>query len=182
MKIIIIVAMTRDRVIGRDGAIPWRDPEDMRHFKRTTTGHAVVMGRKTFESIGKPLPDRRNIVITRNPDYVPAALGSPSRVSQSSSRGSQSSIVDRRSSINIVCSLDEALELCRGRNEEKAFIIGGAQTYELALPIADEMIITHIDQDGITGDAHFPAWSADEWLPQSGTVGAFPRATVYRRV
>ena len=71
MKTIIIVAMTPDRLIGAGGNIPWHEPADLRHFKRTTTGHAVIMGRKTHDSIGRPLPNRRNIVITRNRDYAP---------------------------------------------------------------------------------------------------------------
>ncbi len=167
MKTIIIVAMTRDRVIGKDGTIPWCDPEDMRHFKQTTTGHAVIMGRKTYESIGKPLPNRRNIVITRKPDYVPPTLGPPAHGSESS--------------IDIVSSLDDALKLCRDRKEAKAFIIGGAQIYQLALPIADEMIVTHIDQSDIEGDTYFPPWNDSDWSRASETDAHSLRIATYRR-
>ncbi|MBN2561251.1 MAG: dihydrofolate reductase [Phycisphaerae bacterium] len=167
MKTIIIVAMTRNRVIGKDGSVPWREPEDLKHFKRTTTGHAVIMGRKTFESIGKPLPKRRNIVVTHNPSY---ALPAP-----------RSSIVSSESSIHIVHSLEEALQLCRQRNEEKAFIIGGGQTYEQALPIADEMIITQIERDDVAGDTYFPAWNDSDWsqVAEAGTTAL--RIITFRR-
>jgi dihydrofolate reductase len=172
MKTIIIAAMTRDRVIGREGGVPWHEPEDLRHFKRTTTGHAVIMGRKTFESISGPLPNRRNIVVTRNPDYKPPEPKPPTPDPRSPIVNRESSIVNRQSSIDIVHSLDEALGLCRDRNEEKAFIVGGAQIYELALPIADEMIITRIDRDDVTGDTYFPVWYPDDWeaLPSSGSA------------
>ena len=165
MKTIIIAAMTRDRVIGREGGVPWHEAEDLRHFKRTTTGHAVIMGRKTFESISKPLPNRRNIVVTRNPDYKPPEPQPPGP-------DPRSPIANRQSSIDVVHSLDEALGLCRDRNEEKAFIVGGAKIYELALPIADEMIITRIDRDDVTGDTYFPLWNPDDWeaLPSAGSA------------
>ena len=168
MKTIIIVAMTAERVIGKDGRIPWHDPQDLRHFKRTTMGHAVIMGRKTFESMGKPLPGRRNIVITKNPNYAPAKLAAP--------------IANRQSSIDVVHSLDEALQLCRQRNEERAFIIGGRQVYEQALPIADEMIVTTIARDGISGDTYFPAWDPGQWQATPTERDAPPNVAGYRRV
>lgn len=165
MRIIIIAAMTKDRVIGKDGGVPWHEPEDLRHFKRTTTGHAVIMGRKTFESIGRALPDRRNIIITSNPAY---------RLPESSTANSQSSIVT-------VGSLDEALEWCRRRNEEKAFIVGGGQIYGQAMGIADEMILTHIDGDDISGDTYFPTWNDDDWSRVSETrTGAIRIVTLHR--
>ena len=165
MRIIIIAAMTKDRVIGKDGGVPWHEPEDLRHFKRTTTGHAVIMGRKTFESIGRALPDRRNVVITSNPAY---------RLPESSTADSQSSIVT-------VGSLDEALEWCRRRNEEKTFIVGGGQIYAQAMGIADEMILTHIDGDDIAGDTYFPAWNDDDWSRVSETrTGAIRIVTLHR--
>lgn len=165
MRIIIIAAMTKDRVIGKDGGVPWHEPEDLRHFKRTTTGHAVIMGRKTFESIGRALPDRRNIIITSNPAY---------RLPESSTANSQSSIVT-------VGSLDEALEWCRRRNEEKAFIVGGGQIYGQAMGIADEMILTHINGDDISGDTYFPTWNDDDWSRVSETrTGAIRIVTLHR--
>ena len=157
MKIIIIAAMPNNRVIGREGRIPWHDSADLKFFRRTTTGHAVIMGRRTCESIGKPLPDRQNVVITRRSDY----------------RAPQG--------VEVVHSLDEALESCRRRDQSKAFIIGGGQVYALALPIAEEMIITHIDGDAIVGDTYFPEWDPSEWQDDGPVDLAFPQAIRYRR-
>jgi len=141
MKIIIIVAMTSDRLIGRDGRLPWQDPNDLRHFKQTTSGHAVIMGRKTFDSIGKALPNRRNIVVSRNHSFA-APPGQP---------------------VDVVHSFEDAIALCRERNETKSFIVGGAEIYKLALPLADEVLITTIDRRGLTGDTYFPEWNPSEW-------------------
>jgi dihydrofolate reductase len=168
MKTIIIVAMTRDRVIGKDGRIPWHDSEDLKHFKRVTTGHAVIMGRKTFESIGKPLPGRRNIVLTRGgnaetPKCRNAEFGNAA------------------GSLDFVGSLDEGLRLCRKRNEEKAFIVGGGQVYAQALAIADEMIVTWVGGENISGDTFFPEWDLAEWTEAPPTDPTFPRAITYRR-
>jgi dihydrofolate reductase len=138
MKIILIVAMTREGLIGKDGHLPWHEPEDLKHFKRATTGHAILMGRKTFEAIGRALPDRRNIVVSRTKGY--AGVG-----------------------VDVVTSLDAALELCRVRNEAKAFVIGGAELYRAALPIVDEMMLTWVERDGLVGDTHFPSWNVAEW-------------------
>lgn len=204
MKITIIVAMTPRRVIGKDGRIPWHLPEDLRHFKQTTTGHAIIMGRKTFESIGRPLPNRRNFVITRDPNRVQtvlraAAPGSageatvPVGVSKSeitppdvtmpgsgtgnASDGPATPVVgcppsapvpaDRRpaTSIETAASLDEALHRCRDRDEDQVFVIGGAQVYADALPIANEMLITHVEGEDVEGDTFFPAWDPDDWEP-----------------
>ena len=163
MQTIIIVAMTPDRLIGMGGALPWHEPEDLKHFKQTTMGHAVIMGRKTFDSIKRPLPGRRNIVITRNADFSATAPANSD------------------TSLDVVHSLDAALELCRQRSEEKAFIVGGAQIYEQALPLVDEMIVTYIDRPGLTGDTYFPEWRAEDWevspYPESGLL----RILRYRR-
>src|ERR1700682_1024203 len=101
--------MARNRVIGARNRLPWSLPEDLKHFRRTTSGHAVVMGRKTFESIGKPMPNRRNIVISRT-------------------------LEDAAEDVSVVGSLEEAIESCRG--EKEIFVIGGAEIYQLALPRA----------------------------------------------
>ncbi len=167
MKTIIIVAMTRDRVIGKDGRIPWHEPDDLKHFKRTTTGHAIIMGRKTYDSIGRPLPGRRNIVITRNPDYAPPAV--------------QSSIINQQSSIDVVHSLDGALDLCRRRDEKMAFIIGGAQIYELALPLADELLVTQIP-NAVAGDTFFPEWKNGDWEQTAETEAGHLKVVTFRRV
>lgn len=162
MQTIIIVAMTTDRLIGQGGALPWHEPEDLKHFKLTTMGHAVIMGRKTFESISRPLPGRRNIVVTRNAAY---ALPSPP---------------DATTSLDVVHSLDAALELCRRRGEEKAFIVGGAQIYAQALPLTDEMIVTIIDRPGLTGDTYFPEWRKEDWDASPDSAAAPLKIVRYR--
>jgi dihydrofolate reductase len=125
----VIVAVSDNGVIGRDGDLPWRLPEDLRHFKRTTLGHAVVMGRATWESIGFPLPKRRNIVLTRNREYV--------------AEGAE-----------VAHSLEEALVLARETDPEP-FVIGGATLYAEALPIATRLEITEVHRD-VEGDTSFP--------------------------
>ncbi len=127
-RIVLIAAMAANRVIGRDNAIPWRLPGDLARFKQTTMGHPIIMGRRTFESIGRALPGRRNIVLTRRRGFTAPGC-------------------------EVVHSLDEALAACR--NEEKAFIIGGEQLYRDTLPLADEIILTVLDQE-VEGDTFFP--------------------------
>ncbi|MEK6642523.1 MAG: dihydrofolate reductase [Planctomycetota bacterium] len=156
MKTILIVAMTREGLIGKGGHLPWHEPEDLKHFKRTTTGHAILMGRKTFESIGRALPDRRNIVVSRTKGY--AAMG-----------------------VEVVQSLDAALELCRSRNEAKAFVIGGAELFRAALPIVDEMIMTWVEREGLVGDTHFPSWTVEEWDVVDETLQSPLRFVTYQR-
>jgi dihydrofolate reductase len=131
----IIAAVAQNRVIGRSGKIPWHLPEDTAYFKRTTMGHALIMGRRTLEAIGKPLPGRGNIVLTRNPAYS-------------------------RQGVIVAHSAEEALERSRGAAE--IFVIGGAEIYALFFPMADRLYITHIDAD-IKGDELFPAFQAGEW-------------------
>lgn len=178
--ITIIAAMTRSRVIGKDGQVPWHEPEDLKHFKRTTTGHAVIMGRKTFESVGKPLPGRRNIVITRNVNYeLPAAA--KAQANPAGAGRADPSGPDLSTTIDVVHSLDEALQLCRHRNEERAFVIGGAQIYEQALAVADELIITEIDHDDVVGDTHFPVWDPGQWRPAEFPTDAPLRIVRYVR-
>jgi dihydrofolate reductase len=169
MQTIIIVAMTPDRLIGKDGGLPWHEPEDLKHFKRTTTGHAVVMGRKTFDSIKRPLPGRRNIVVTRNPSFAPAAPQETVGTAHSTT------------SHDVVHSLEAALELCRRRGEEKAFVVGGAQIYEQALAVADEMIVTVIPREGLGGDTYFPQWRPEDWETASETPLGHLKVIRYRR-
>ncbi len=123
----IIVAVARNGVIGRDGELPWHLPEDLKHFKRTTTGHAIIMGRKTYESIGRPLPNRRNIVVTR---------------STASFEGCETAK-----------SLEGAIELAR-TTDECPFVIGGASLYAEALPLATELHLTIVDRE-VEGDTFF---------------------------
>ena len=131
MRLYLIAAVSRNGVIGRGGKLPWRLPEDLKRFKRLTTGHAVIMGRKTYESIGKPLPNRRNVVVSRN-----ASFPLPEGVLRAGNLG-------------------EATEACRRAGEEQAFVIGGASLFEEALKTADGLHITWIPGE-VEGDTFFP--------------------------
>ncbi len=131
----LIAAMANERVIGRDNTLPWRLPEDLQHFKRTTLGKPVIMGRKTWESLGRPLPGRRNIVVSRNPDYLPVGG-------------------------ELVSSLEAAMAATA--DVEEAFVIGGADLYRQALPLAQRIYLTEIAGD-YAGDAHFPEFAAADW-------------------
>ncbi len=134
----LIVATDRNNGIGIDNALPWRLPEDLAFFKRTTTGHPIIMGRKTFESIGRPLPNRRNIVITRNANW-------------------------RHEGVEAVSSLQAAAALA---GDGEAFVIGGAQIYVEALPLALRLIVTEIDAT-FTCDAFFPPIDQSIWAEVS---------------
>jgi dihydrofolate reductase len=135
----LIVAMARNRVIGINNTLPWHLPADLKHFRALTMGHHIVMGRKTWESIGKPLPGRTSVVVTRNPDY--AAPG-----------------------VIVVNSLQAAIAACN--NEPEIFVIGGAALYRQAIAFADRIYLTEIAAD-IPGDAFFPEFSPVEWLEVS---------------
>jgi dihydrofolate reductase len=139
VEIIIIAAVSSNNVIGREGALPWHYPADMKHFRRTTGKHPILAGRKTFESFPRrPLPNRTNLVLTRNTTY-----DAPPGV--------------------IVCSdIEEARNYCEEKDAEKLFILGGAEIYHLTLPITDEMILTHIPEE-VEGDTFFPEWNRTEW-------------------
>lgn len=132
MIISIIAAMSLNRVIGHNGKIPWHIAGEQNRFQQITTGHTIIIGRKTYESIGRPLPGRTNIVITRSKDYsAPGCI--------------------------VVESLDAALNKC-ARDETEAFICGGEQIYHLALPIVHKIYLTIIQQE-IIGDTFFPEFS-----------------------
>jgi dihydrofolate reductase len=137
MRISLIAAMAENGIIGRGGQLPWRLSADLKRFKRLTTGHTVIMGRKTWESIGRPLPDRRMVVITRQSGY-------------------------QADGVTIVGSLDEALAVAQSANEDDAFIIGGAEVYWLALPKADRLYITLVLAD-VAGDTKFPEVDWETW-------------------
>lgn len=130
-----IAAMDKNRVIGQNNALPWHLPADLAHFKTLTTGHPILMGRKTHESIGRPLPNRTNIVLTRDQHYTAAG-------------------------VVIVHSLDEAIAACS--SDEEIFIIGGAEIYALALPRLSRLYLTLIDH-AFPGDTQFPALNTHEW-------------------
>lgn len=132
----IIVARAANGTIGNNGRMPWRLPEDLEFFKQTTMGKPIIMGRKTRESIGRPLPGRRNIVISRNSDYV--------------AEGTE-----------VVSSLQEAIALFGAGDE--VMVIGGGQIYKEALPIADTAWITQIEVE-FEGDTFFPDLNSDEWM------------------
>ena len=127
-ELIIIVAIAKNGVIGRNGQLPWHLPSDLKHFKKTTMKYPLIMGRKTYDSIGRPLPGRDNIVLTRN-----NALSLPGCI--------------------IFHNLEDALSHCK--NEEKVFIIGGADIFEASLDIVDTIIVTLLERD-VEGDVYFP--------------------------
>ncbi len=135
MKISLIVAMARNRTIGVNNTLPWRIPEDLRHFKALTMGHHMIMGRKTFDSIGKPLPGRTTVVVTRNQTF-------------------------QAEGCIVVHSLEDAVAACA--NDEEIFVVGGAELYAQALPLASTLYLTEIEQD-VDGDAYFPQFDRSKW-------------------
>jgi dihydrofolate reductase len=137
-KLSIIVATDKKRGIGINNQLPWHLPEDLAHFKNTTSGHPIIMGRKTYDSIGRPLPKRRNIVISRNSEW-------------------------NQNGVETVHSIEQALALL---NEEQAFVIGGAQIYAQALPLAERLIVTEIQAE-YACDAFFPSIDPQVWEESS---------------
>ncbi|HTV25302.1 MAG TPA: dihydrofolate reductase, partial [Polyangiaceae bacterium] len=131
-----IAAVARNGVIGRDNDLPWRIKDDMRFFMQKTLGHHVIMGRKNYDAMKRPLPRRPNVIISRNAGFV--------------------------AECPVVTSLDAALELARDAGETEAFVIGGAQIYAEALPIADVFYRTRVLAD-VPGDVVFPAFDESEW-------------------
>jgi dihydrofolate reductase len=138
MNLALIVAISEDGTIGNQGKIPWHIREDLQRFKRLTMGHPIIMGRKTHESIGEPLPGRTNIVLTQNFNFtaLPGVLTFPN--------------------------LDAALDHCRRQNERSVFIIGGSKVYEAALPLADKLFVTEVHRR-VDGDTKFPDYNRREW-------------------
>jgi dihydrofolate reductase len=138
MNIAVVVAISEDGTIGDQGKIPWHIREDLQRFKRLTMGHPIVMGRRTHETIGKPLLGRTNIVLTRKENFtaLPGVL--------------------------TFASLDAALDHCRRQKEQSVFIIGGRKVYEAALPLADKLFVTEVHRR-ITGDTRFPDYDRGEW-------------------
>ena len=131
----LIVAMAQNGVIGRENALPWRLPEDLRRFRSFTLGKPILMGRKTFESIGRPLPGRLNLVLTRDPRW-------------------------NAEGVIVVHSLEQALE--HARDSAELVAIGGAEIYRLLLPLAHRIYLTHVHAD-VPGDAFFPAFDPAQW-------------------
>ncbi|GIU40612.1 dihydrofolate reductase [Shewanella sairae] len=142
MKIAMIAAMANNRVIGKDNQMPWHLPEDLRHFKAMTLGKPVVMGRKTYESIGRPLPGRHNIVISRQADLL----------------------IDGVTTVTSFESAKQAAGEC-----EELVVMGGGQLYEMLLPQADILYLTEIALD-VEGDTYFPEWNDGTWQQVSVDV------------
>jgi dihydrofolate reductase len=160
VELVFVAAMDRNRAIGKGGTLPWDLPDDLQHFKRLTMGKPMLMGRKTYASIGRPLPGRRNIVLTRDLSFTAP-------------------------SIEVVHTLEEALVMLDG----EVSVIGGGEIYALTLPIAHRLEMTFVDTVVQGADAFFPAWNLDEWLEvkrehhasDERHVFAFDFVTVERR-
>ncbi len=135
MKPILIVAMGRDGTIGRDGGLPWHLRSDLQRFRRMTMGHAIVMGRRTWDSIGRPLPGRRSIVLSRDPSL-------------------------KIEGAEVVDSIEAALGAAG--NESPAFVIGGAEIFRAFLPAVDELRVTWVEGE-VTGETRFPDWNPEDW-------------------
>lgn len=147
--IYLVAAVAANGIIGAKGKLPWHLPGELQHFKRLTMGHPVIMGRRTWESLGRPLPGRENIVVTTTPGYeAPGAA--------------------------VASSLDAALALCVG--EPVAFVIGGTRLFEAALPLARGMVLTEIQRD-YEGDARFPAYERSQWRETQREPHAAPDGT-----
>ncbi|MCX6755996.1 MAG: dihydrofolate reductase [Candidatus Nomurabacteria bacterium] len=131
----IIVAISKNNAIGKDNTLLWNIPDDLKHFKEITSGHTIIMGRKTFESIGRPLPNRRNIIITRDASYT-------------------------HEGTEVVNSLIKALDACK--YEDEVFIIGGGEVYKQTLPFADKLYVTHVEKE-FDADTFFPEIKSTEW-------------------
>ena len=140
MKITIVAAIASNNVIGQKNSLPWNIPEDLKRFKQLTSGHTILMGRKTFDSIGRPLPNRTNIVMTKDTNY-------------------------RKEGIEIVFDEREALNLIKDLNQE-VFIIGGSKIYELFEPWTTSLMITRVLKD-FEGDAFFPDINWNNWQIES---------------
>lgn len=136
MRISLIAAVSENNVIGDHGRIPWDLPEDLQHFRTITLGKPIIMGRKTYESIGHPLPKRQNIVITRQKDFIAEGC-------------------------EVVGSLEDALQVA-GKDSEEVFVIGGGEIYREAFPKADRVYLTRVHAT-IEGDAYFPEFHPEHW-------------------
>jgi len=140
LKIIIIVAVATNGVIGKaNGDLPWQVKEDFQHFKKTTIGFPIVMGRKSFEALGQPLKGRENIVVTHNKN-----------------------LKYDFENVNIFYSLDSAIEFARSLNKEKIFITGGGEIYKQAIKFVDEMIVSHMKFEA-EGEVSFPEFDVNDW-------------------
>ena len=146
MAVSIVAAVARNGVIGAGGGLPWHLPDELRLFKETTMGHVLVMGRRTYESVGRPLPGRTTVVVTRSPGWSPGA-----------------------DEVLLVDGIDEALGRARAIDDE-VFVVGGGELYEAALPHADRLLLTFVDQEP-EGDTTFPDVDWDEWTEREREPG-----------
>jgi len=166
VAVAIIAAVAANGVIGNGNMIPWHLPSDFAHFKRMTLGKPLIMGRKTFESIGRPLPGRTNIVVSRHPGYQPDGV-----------------IVIS----SLEAALEHAQEIATASRANEVMVGGGAEIYAQALPVADRLYITHVGANPV-GDAYFPKVDPDDWK-ESGVINVAPnpkddaafRIKLYRR-
>ncbi len=138
MKISIIVAYGKSRQIGKDNSLLWHIPEDLKNFKKLTMGHHILMGRKTFDSIGKALPGRTSLILTRNQNR---------------------NFADGVFSFS---NFDKAVKFAQDRNEDELFVIGGGEIYKTALPFAQKLYVAHVDYSG-DGDTFFPEWNMEDF-------------------
>ena len=152
-RISLIAAVARNGVIGRDGGMPWHLPDELRHFKATTMGHTLVMGRRTFEGVGRPLPGRRTIVLTRDHDW-------------------------HHPGVEVAHSFAEALALAGPADE--VFVAGGAQVYAEALPYSHRLVLTEVDAEP-EGDTRFPEWDRSAWREESREPADGWTRVVYER-
>lgn len=146
-----LVAMDKNRLIGRDNDLPWRLPADLAYFKKVTMGHPIVMGRKTFEAIGKPLPGRRNIIVTRNKQY-------------------------KQPGCEVLYSIEDIYKV--GGGTEEVFVIGGAEIFKEVMPMMDRLYVTYIDEE-FEGDTYFPNINDNEWRIISEEPGITDEKNLY---
>jgi dihydrofolate reductase len=148
-KVYLVAAVAANGIIGANGKLPWHFPEELKHFKQLTLGHPIIMGRRTWESLKGPLPQRENIVVTRTPGYeAPGAA--------------------------VASSLEAALAMCAG--EPVAFVIGGTQLFKESLPIAAGLVLTEIRRD-YAGDTWFPQWDRSQWRESQREAHTVPDGT-----
>ena len=148
-RVYLVAAVAANGIIGADGKLPWHIPGELKHFKKLTMGHPIIMGRRTWESLKGPLPGRENIVVTRTPGYEAAGAA-------------------------VASSLEAALALCAG--EPVAFVIGGTQLFESSLPTASGMVLTEIQRD-YEGDTWFPKWDRTQWRESQREAHTAPDGT-----